>query len=195
MAGLLDDYDKRVDKRLTELTAGFEKRFSELPKPKEDPTPPKGDKGKEGEKPPESSATELELRKQLATQSKKLEEIEAQATAAKNKAILADLRGNLDRVSNGKLAPNAEGLIKKEFLSLANIDLKSESVTFNVSGKTFDDVGEAFDAWLGLDDHKGYRAAPAGTQVQTPVQPYVFTGSKTTQDDFSAELDKAGFEL
>lgn len=183
-----------MDKRFTDLSSGFEKRLSELPKPKEE-TPPKGEKGKEGEKPSEPSATELELRKQLEAQSKKLTELEEQTTAAKGKALMAELRGQLDRVSNGKLASNAEALIKKEFLSLAKIDLKKETVAFDVAGKAFDDVGKAFDAWLGLDDHKGYRAAPAGTQVQTPVLPYVFTGSKTTQDDFSAELDKAGVEL
>jgi hypothetical protein len=193
VASLLDEYDKRVDKRLTDLSSGFEKRLSELPKPKEDPSPTP--KGKEGEKPPEPSATELELRKQLEAQSRKLTELEEQTTAAKGKALMAELRGQLDRVSNGKLASNAEALIKKEFLSLAKIDLKKETVAFDVAGKSFDDVGKAFEAWLGLDDHKGYRAAPAGTQVQTPVLPYVFTGSKTTTDDFSAELDKAGVEL
>lgn len=190
VAGLLDEFDKRVDKRITEVTAGFEKRLSELPKPKEDPAP----KGKEGEKPPEPTATELELRKLLDAQNSKLKELEEQATAAKSKALMADLRGQLDRVSSGKLASNAEELIKKEFISLAKIDLKKEAVAFEIGGKTFDDLGKAFEAWIGLDAHAGYRAAPEA-QVQTPVHPYVFTGSKSGVDDFAAALEEANVQL
>ncbi len=175
------------------MTAGFEKRLSELPKPEAKPEskPEEKPEGKDVAPTP----AELELRKQIEAQNKKLTELEEQATSAKNKALLASLRSDLDRVSNGKLATNAEELIKKEFLGLAKIDLKKEAASFEIDGKTYGTVGEAFETWLGLDAHKGYRAPPPGTQVQTTVQPHVFHGSHTQQDDFSAALDEARVEL
>jgi len=188
LAGLLDEFDKRVEKRFVELDTKFDGKLTDLTKKF---VPPKEEKKPEEKKAPNDQDPSPS---ELASQ-ERIKVLEERLRGSSEKAVRAALRSELDKVSTGKLATGVEDLIKDKFLSTATLDVEKETATFLVDGKHYAAVGEAFEKWIALDVHKGYRPAPA-SQVQTPVQPHVFTGEGNTQtNEIASAIKGAGIQL
>lgn len=181
---MLDEYTKTIlDTTNKTVHAAIGKRLKKVdPAPATTDKPSTKDEGKDDH----SNA--------LKEVQKRMEELEKREKAAAERELRANLRAQLDVASKDKLASNAEELIKREFLSLAKIN-EDNTYSIEVDGLPYDSVPKAFEAWLKLDQHKGYRAAAlANVQRPTPRITDRYAAASPVHDSFVNEY-KDSFEL